>query len=445
VQAEWNAAEREAVDEFIRHARLLRAEREAALREGRAPRFATLIDSWGGVTIAYRRRLIDAPSYTLNHEEVAKAMEEGIRFAEMLTPVEVEIDVFDQAVALKLTRHRPQEVGGHLPAPDQGPGEEVVLPARTILIAAGTQPNTVLAREDPEHVALDGRYFRALDEEGRHAAPERVAKPAAVQVLMSLAEDGRAVSFWGDLHPSFAGNVVKAMGGTKQGYPVVSRMLAKRAASAPAPMALKARLDDELRARVERVERLTPKIVEVVVKAPIAARAFQPGQFYRLQNYASFALKIDGTTLAMEGLALTGAWIDRDQGLLSTIVLEMGGSSDLCALLKPGEPVILMGPTGTPTETPSGETVLLVGGGLGNAVLFSIGAALRAEGSRVLYFAGYKTIEDRYRVADIERAADSVVWCCDEAPGFTPGRETARTIVANIVAAIEASGSGALG
>ena len=74
------------------------------------------------------------------------------------------------------------------------------------------------------------------------------------------------------------------------------------------------------------------------------------------------------------------------------------------------------GTTGTPTETPPGETVLLVGGGLGNAaVLFSIGAALRAEGSRVLYFAGYKTIADRYKVADIEAAADTIVWCCDEA------------------------------
>ena len=49
-----------------------------------------LLDQWGGVTIAYRRRLIDAPSYTLNHEEVAKAMEEGIRFAECLAPEEVE-------------------------------------------------------------------------------------------------------------------------------------------------------------------------------------------------------------------------------------------------------------------------------------------------------------------------------------------------------------------
>jgi NAD(P)H-flavin reductase len=147
----------------------------------------------------------------------------------------------------------------------------------------------------------------------------------------------------------------------------------------------------------------------------------------------------------MEGLALTGASVDLEKGLLSTIVLEMGGSSDLCSMLKPGEPVVLMGPTGTPTETPTGETVLLVGGGLGNAVLFSIGAALRAEGSRVLYFAGYKAIEDRYKIADIERAADSVVWCCDEAPGFQPGRPRDLAFVGNIVQAIEAYGAGALG
>jgi NADPH-dependent glutamate synthase beta subunit-like oxidoreductase/NAD(P)H-flavin reductase len=445
VRAGWNAAEREVAEEFIAHARAIRAEREAAQCEDRPPRLAKLIDSWGGVTIAYRRRLIDAPSYTLNHEEVAKAMEEGIRFAERLTPIAVEVDVFEQAAALRLTRHAAEEVGGHLPEPDQAAGEEVVLPARTILVAAGTQPNTVLAREDPEHVALDGRYFRALDEQGRPATPERVAKPAEVRVLMSLMPDGRAVSFFGDLHPSFAGNVVKAMGGTKQGYPVVSRILARRSPASPEPAALKMRLDDELRAQVHAVERLTPKIVEVVVRAPMAARAFQPGQFYRLQNYETFAPRVDGTTLSMEGLALTGAWIDRERGLLSTIVLEMGGSSDLCALLQPGDPVILMGPTGTPTETPAGETVLLVGGGLGNAVLFSIGAALRAQGSRVLYFAGYKTIEDRYKIADIERAADSVVWCCDEAPGFAPSRPHDLAFVGNIVAAIEAYGAGALG
>ena len=138
----------------------------------------------------------------------------------------------------------------------------------------------------------------------------------------------------------------------------------------------------------------------------------------------------------MEGLALTGAWVDKDKGLLSLITLEMGGSSDLCALLEPGEPVIVMGPTGTPTEIEPGETVVLAGGGLGNAVLFSIGQAFRKAGSKVLYFAGYKKVSDRYKVEEIEAAADVVVWCCDEAPGFTRGRPQDKAVVANIVEAM---------
>jgi NAD(P)H-flavin reductase len=104
-----------------------------------------------------------------------------------------------------------------------------------------------------------------------------------------------------------------------------------------------------------------------------------------------------------------------------------------------------MGPTGTPTETPGGETVLLIGGGLGNAVLFSIGHELRAHGSRVLYFAGYKRVQDRYKVSDIENAADAVVWCCDEAPGFSARRKQDRAFVGNIVQAMQAYASGALG
>jgi len=87
----------------------------------------------------------------------------------------------------------------------------------------------------------------------------------------------------------------------------------------------------------------------------------------------------------------------------------------------------------------------LVGGGLGNAVLFSIGAAFRARGSRVLYFAGYKLVQDRYKVEEIEHAADRVVWCCDEAPGFAPDRPQDRAFIGNIVEAIEAYGRGALG
>jgi len=433
VRAVWSPAEQEVADEFITHAKAIRAERKAAQAEGRKPKITSLLEQWGGVVLAYRRRLIDAPSYTLNHEEVALAMQEGIRFAEGLTPEEVKVDRWGCAEGLVVSR---KGADGN---------EQVTLPARCIIVAAGTQPNTVLGREDPDNVVLDGRYFQAYGEDGSPVSPEKSCKPDNVHVLMSARLDGRAISFFGDLHPSFAGNVVKAMSSAKQGYPVVSHKMTSIPPTLVTPQILAAAMNEGLRATVQSVERLTPTIVEVTVRAPFAARAFEPGQFYRLQNFEALAPRIDGTTLMMEGLALTGASVDKEQGLLSTIVLEMGGSSDLCAYLKPGEPVILMGPTGEPTETPPAETALLVGGGLGNAVLFSIGQALRAAGSKVVYVAGYKRLIDRYKIEEIERAADVIVWCSDEAPGFKPTRPQDSSIVANIVEAIAAYGSGKFG
>jgi NADPH-dependent glutamate synthase beta subunit-like oxidoreductase/NAD(P)H-flavin reductase len=435
VRRGWSAEEAEIAAEFLAHAEAVAAERAAAVRAGRAPHFAPLLEQWGGATLAYRRRLLDAPSYTLNHEEVAKAMEEGVRFAEGLTPVAVDTDAHGHAAGLRVKC---------------ADGSEAVLPARAVIVAAGTQPNTVLAREDGR-IKLDGKYFEAIDLAGTRVEPQRsLSKPERADVLMHKAEDGRFISFFGDLHPSFFGNVVKAMGGAKRGYPVVSNVLAAHAPTPVSGAELIAGCRAALSATVHQVNRLTPTIVEVVLHAPAAARAFQPGQFYRLQNYEMRAKKLDepgiGTTLlAMEGLAMTGAWTDPARGLVSVIALEMGGSSDLCASLPVGEPVVLMGPTGTPTEIHADTTVALVGGGLGNAVLFSIGAATRAAGSKVIYFAGYKALRDRYKVEEIERAADVIVWCCDEAPGFAPTRPQDRTFVGNIVQAMAAYGSGQLG
>jgi len=433
VREGWDDYEREIAEEFLAHARAIRGERREAAREGRAPRIIELLHHWGGVTIAYRRRMIDSPSYTLNHEEVEKALEEGIWFAENLSPAGVDVDHFGAARGIRLK--------------NQVTGKEHWLPSHTVFVAAGTQPNTVLAREHAAQFHLEGKYFSACDEDGNPVRPQySAAKPAAAQVLLSKQADGRYVSYFGDVHPSYFGNVVKAMGSAKQGFPLVSRVLAKRAPERPvAREPFFAELADRLVATVARVERLTPTIVEVVIRAPLAARQFHPGQFYRLQNFESLAPAVSGTRMQMEGLAMTGAWVDRVQGLVSIIALEMGGSSDLCAMLQPGEPVILMGPTGTPTEIAAGETVVLCGGGLGNAVLFSIGAAFRAAGSKVLYFAGYKKVQDRYKVREIENAADVVIWCCDEEPGFQPDRPQDRRFIGNIVQAMDAYAEGRLG
>ncbi|MCB2081539.1 MAG: FAD-dependent oxidoreductase, partial [Rickettsiales bacterium] len=439
VRARWSTEETEIAEEFIAHAKSIRLEREKALKESRKPKIVKLLHQWGGVHVVYRKTLQDSPSYRLNHEEIELAMQEGIGFIENASPAGVEINECGYAQALRVDYAFQNEAGEQVT-------EERLIPAKTIFMAAGTNPNTVLHREDATHFALDGKYFSAVDSAGNLVKPEpNISKPAEAQVLMSKSEGGKFVSFFGDLHPSYVGNVVKAMGSAKQGYPVVSRVLMQQT---PLNSQLSGEfitgIQEQLVARVHDVVRLTPTIVEVIIKAPLAARQFLPGQFYRLQNYETLAMKSAGTTLTMEGLALTGAWVDREKGLLSTIVLEMGGSSDLCAYLKKDEPVILMGPTGTPTETPGGETVMLVGGGLGNAVLFSIGKAFKDAGSRVLYFAGYKQAVDRYKVDEIQAAADEIIWCCDEKL-ITDKRPEDKSFHGNIVQAMVAYAKGELG
>jgi NADPH-dependent glutamate synthase beta subunit-like oxidoreductase/NAD(P)H-flavin reductase len=450
VLGHFDPEERETLDEFLEHGRAIKAERERAGKAGEAPNFVPLLESWGGVRLVYRKRMVDSPAYRLNHEEIEKFLEEGVHFVECMAPMSAVPDERGAVKAMRFVRQALDESGKW-----SDTQEVVELPARTVCVAAGTSPNTIYEREFPGTFQLDKRgFFSPHRVEGVGAKLQLVPDPTGF--FTSYMKDGRTVSYYGDNHPRYAGSVVKAMASAKHGYQKVAALYGPDPAGeviAPEVVAARdraffgrvARLDRELRATVAAVNRLTPTIVEVVVHAPLAARRFQPGQFYRLQNFERNALEIDGTRLTMEGLALTGAWTDPDKGLLSMIVLEMGHSSRLCAALRVGEEVVVMGPTGTPTEIPAGETVLLAGGGLGNAVLFSIGKALKAARSRVVYFAGYRKAEDLFRVDDIEAASDVIVWCTDTAPAIPARRPQDLSFVGNIVQGMVAYANGELG
>ena len=67
-----------------------------------------------------------------------------------------------------------------------------------------------------------------------------------------------------------------------------------------------------------------------------------------------------------------------------------------------------------------------------------------ARGCKVLYFAGYKKLSDRYKIDEIEAAADQIIWCCDEAQ-LTPGRAQDKSFHGNIVQAMLAYARGELG
>ena len=455
VRAGYDAEEIQILDEFLDHGHQVRQERQRSAAAGEPPDLVSLVRGWGGVTIAYRKSLIDSPAYRLNYEEVAKAMEEGIGYAENLSPIEALTDSYGHLRALLFEKQKIED-GRWLDS-----GEIVELPARSVMVAAGTSPNVIYEREHTGTFKLDpyGQFFQMFRARRTNGSIEleEVSDPNEDPGFFTSyvhpsapGSDPKVVSFYGDNHPRYAGNVVKAMASARDGYRHVLDLFKTDPGVSTADQrdldskweALVSKLDDGLTARVVAVNRLTPTIVEVILRAPFAAERFKPGQFYRLQNYESLARKVGGTTLVMEGIALTGAWTRPQEGLLSLIILEMGVSSRLSGMLRPGEPVVVMGPTGTPTEIPRNETVLLAGGGLGNAVLFSIARALRDNGCRVIYFAGYKKHEDVFKRDEIEAGTDQVIWAVDRGTAIPARRPNDLSFVGNIVQAMLAYATG---
>jgi NADPH-dependent glutamate synthase beta subunit-like oxidoreductase/NAD(P)H-flavin reductase len=432
------AEDKHILEVFLDHGRQIRAERERARSAGEKPNFIPLIRAWGGVTLVYRRSLNESPAYRLNHEEVEKSLEEGIYYVENMSPVEAIADDF--GAVREMLFERQKMIDGKL----RGSGEFITIAAKSVCVAAGTSPNTIYEREYPGTFKKDkwNNFFQPFHLNGEF-------KEAEQGFFTSYHKGGKYITFYGDNHPNYAGNVVKAMASARDGFPHVVKAVFGEERRPTSPIedwySFRKKLDDEFLATVSAVNRLTRTIVEVIVKAPAAARHFHPGQFYRLQNFEKRAPEIHNTKLTMEGLALTGAWVDKEQGLLSLIVLEMGSSSRLCAALKPGEPVIVMGPTGTPTEIPENETVLLAGGGLGNAVLFSIAKAMKEKNNKVIYFAGYKDGADLFKREEIEAATDQIIWSTDMGVEIPSNRPQDAHFRGNIIQAMLAYHHGSLG
>lgn len=236
-------------------------------------------------------------------------------------------------------------------------------------------------------------------------------------------DNAAAISRFGDCDPKYSGSVVRALASAKNGYKAISQSLLKRK-----PKHL-TNFHKDLKSTVVKVNILSKNIVEVIVHSPLAVQNFKPGQFFKLQNYSTDISKL------MEPLALTGAYVDRHKGTISLIILEMGASSKLCREFVEGEEVILMGPTGAPTTIVKNKNVALIGGGLGNAVLLAIGQALKANNCTIIYFAGYKKLQDRFYHEKIEHIAYQVFWSCQEEQ-LSTSRAQDFSIKGNVIDAI---------
>ncbi len=398
------------LDRWLEHGREVRFERRRAQESGQAPDFIPLLNRWGGVTLVYRRGMADSPAYVRNHEELTKAMEEGLHYVEGHDPIGVEVDSYQHVQGMIFRRM--QRVQGRWLATNG----ETILPARSIFVAAGTVPNTIYEREHPGSIRLDGRHFAPHMQFQGKLHPVDVAdhcKSLEVGALTSYDRDRHRVSFLGDAHPVYAGSVVKAIASAKRCYPQVLESLElldpPKSSETVALEHFFTRMRDAFGATIHAV-RATGAAVELLVKAPLTAKSFRSGQFFRMQSYETGRRLIEGSKMMIPPMTVSGAGIRDD--LVRLLILQWKPASKLAGRFQPGDPLVLMGPTGEATEIPEEETVMVIAASWGAAAMLDLGVTLKTSGNRVLLLMLGVSGPAAMWQDELESASDQIVWSC---------------------------------
>lgn len=396
------------LDEFLAHAELWKEERLLAEREGRSPNVVKLIRHFGGVTVAYRRAMQDSPAYRRNHEELTKAFEEGIYYAEHLDPIAVILDSAGNCQALRCRYSDPAT----------GEVTEKLLAARSIFVATGAKPNIAYEFEHRgSFQKVEQNYQRFNLNDGlMEPAPELAhCKEPDFGAFTSYAEGSYRVSFLGDTHPVFHGSVVKAIASAKRVYPAIMKAIALREDAANTDVTHYLQFKQEMRglftSSVVSVTRLSEDLVELVVHAPMSVHNYHPGQFYRIQNYETDSLLVEGTRLQTEAIALLASKSTEHPGQLAFLIIERGASTRLVASFKPGQAIAVMGPSGNKTKLPTdAENWLVMGGTMAVVSLRAVAPIVREQGGHVIAVLTMEQIKSVELVQEIQHLCDAVIY-----------------------------------
>jgi ferredoxin--NADP+ reductase len=168
--------------------------------------------------------------------------------------------------------------------------------------------------------------------------------------------------------------------------------------------------------RILKSHWLAPKVRRLEVEAPRVAARHKPGHFVIVRAYRGG-----------ERIPLTIADSDKQHGTISLAIQVIGATTErLCSLGEGDALTDVVGPLGKATEIENFGHVVLVGGGVGTAVIYPQAAALKAKGNRVTAVMGgrskpYVILED-----ELKLHCDAVYPCTDDGSygynGFVTGK-----------------------
>ncbi|MEW6181786.1 MAG: sulfide/dihydroorotate dehydrogenase-like FAD/NAD-binding protein [Bacillota bacterium] len=125
--------------------------------------------------------------------------------------------------------------------------------------------------------------------------------------------------------------------------------------------------------KIIRKTPLAPSVNLIEVENPLIARKAQPGQFIILRVHENG-----------ERIPLTISDYNREKGTITLIFQEIGKTTTMLGRLGEGDCIRdLVGPLGKPTDLENLGRVVVIGGGLGTALVFSQVKEMHKNGTRV--------------------------------------------------------------
>ena len=156
--------------------------------------------------------------------------------------------------------------------------------------------------------------------------------------------------------------------------------------------------------KVLSIVETAPRVVRLEVEAPDVAKHCLPGQFIILRADA------EG-----ERVPFTICDYDREKGTITLLVQVVGDTTAEIAALKAGEYIHdLVGPLGNPTELDEYENVVLVGGGIGCAVIYPQAKKRMSEGKPCDIIIGAKTSQLLFAKEDFKKFAKNLYITTDD-------------------------------
>ncbi len=149
---------------------------------------------------------------------------------------------------------------------------------------------------------------------------------------------------------------------------------------------------------------LSEDIKDIIVHSPVIARKRKPGQF--------IILRINETG---ERIPLTIVDSSPEEGTIRLIFQEIGKTTYALGDLEEGDTILdIAGPLGNPTHIEKFGTVVMVGGGVGVAVVYPVTVAMKAAGNNVISIIGARTHDLMILEREMASVSDRLIVTTDD-------------------------------